>query len=60
MSKTFKKSSQIDDYDNGHHHYKYQKSKHFKDSYKNIDKYIRTQNFDKLEEMSEYEYPEYK
>jgi hypothetical protein len=61
MSKTFKKSSKVaDDYENNGHYFKYQKSRQDRQSFRSIDKYIKTQDFDRLDDLSEYDYNNYK
>lgn len=58
MSKTFKKSARVaEDFENNSHFYKYKKSSIEKASHKSIDKYIKTQDFDKLDEFSDYDIP---
>jgi hypothetical protein len=57
MSKTFKKSARVaEENEKESHFYKYKKSSIEKASSKNMDKYIRLQDFDKLDEMSDYDY----
>ena len=50
MSKTYKKF-RFEDETNSTHHFKFQKSRQVKDQFKNIDKYIRNQDFDALEDL---------
>ena len=57
MGKTFKKSARVaEENEKESHFYKYKKSSIEKQSSKNMDKYIRLQDFDKLDEMSDYDY----
>jgi hypothetical protein len=55
MSKTFKKSM-YEDYDNQSHFYRFRKSREDRDEYKNIDKYLKQQKFNEIEDEDEREY----
>lgn len=58
MGKTFKKSARVaEENEKESHFYKYKKSSIEKASFKNMDKYIRSQDFDKLDELSDYDVP---
>lgn len=59
MSKTFKKSSGVsEDYEEQSHFYRFRKSKQNKNQYKNIDKYLKRQDFNRLDDYDdEQEYP---
>jgi len=57
MGKTFKKVARIEDQDvTGSHYFKYKKSKQTVESFKNIDKYIRSQDVDNYDEGYDYSY----
>ncbi len=56
MSKTFKKSARIvDEYDDKSHFYKHKRSSIETETHKQLDKYIKTQDFDKLNELLDYD-----
>ena len=55
MSKTFKRSRVSEDSLESSHHFRFKRSRTDYDVSKHIDKYIKTQDFDKLEDYSEYE-----
>ncbi|NBT09038.1 MAG: hypothetical protein EBS98_09580 [Chitinophagia bacterium] len=57
MGRTFKKASAgIDDEEQQTHFYKFRKSRETRGHDKNIDKYLKQRNFDKLDDEYEYEY----
>jgi hypothetical protein len=58
MGKTFKKSARVaEENEKESHFYKYKKSSIEKASFKNLDRYIRTQDIDKLDELSDCDFP---
>ncbi|NBR23640.1 MAG: hypothetical protein EBU08_07690 [Micrococcales bacterium] len=58
MSKTFKKSARaVEEHENKSHFYKYKRSSIERQSHKHIDKYIKAQDIDKLNELLEYDLP---
>ena len=60
MSKTFKKSSRDDDFEQGTHFFKFRKSRTDLDRHKNVDKYIKARDYEHLseEELEELEQPQ--
>ena len=51
MGKTFKRVGKVVESEDSQKHYKFEKSKYTQESFKNIDKYLKSGLYDKIDDM---------